>query len=157
MKIAFGVDPGGFELREGVLAHLNEKGYEVCEVGTVDMNDVVPYMIVGERVADLVVSGKAEFGVVMCGTGMGISIATNKNKGARCALAESYYSARESRIINDANIIALGGTTTSLRMACAMIDVFLETEFGAGLPDFRVERIKGGAKSLAEFEDRKFK
>ncbi len=157
MKIAFGVDPGGFELREGVLAHLKEKGYEVCDVGTVDMNDAVPYMIVGERVADLVVSGKAEFGVVMCGTGMGISIAANKNKGARCALAENYYSVRESRIINDANIIALGGTTTSLRMACAMIDVFLETQFGAGLPDFRVERIRSGAKSLAEFEDRKFK
>jgi ribose 5-phosphate isomerase B len=59
----------------------------------------------------------------------GISIATNKNKGARCALAESYYSARESRIVNDANILAMGGTTTSLRMACEMIDVF----FGDGV------------------------
>ena len=88
---------------------------------------------------------------------MGISIATNKNKGARCALCESYYTARESRIINDANILALGGTTASLRMACEMIDVFVETPFGQGLPEFRVARIRSGAANLAAFEDRKFK
>jgi ribose 5-phosphate isomerase B len=157
MKIAFGVDPGGFGLHEGVLAHLKEKGWEVSDLGTQDMDNAVPYMIVGERVAQEVTSGRADFGVVMCGTGMGISIATNKNKGARCALCESYYAARESRIINDANILALGGTTTSLRMACEMIDVFVGTAFGQGLPEFRVARIKSGAASLAAFEDRKFK
>ena len=156
MKIAFGVDPGGFGLREGVIKHLQEKGYEVLDLGTQDMEQPVPYMIVGRNVATAVTGGRAEFGVVMCGTGMGISIATNKNKGARCAMSESYYAARESRIVNDANIIALGGTTTSLRMACEMIDVFVETEFGHGLPDFRVERIKNGAKALAAFEDEQF-
>ena len=156
MKIAFGVDPGGFGLREGVLKHLQEKGYEVLDLGTQDMEKTVPYMIVGRNVATAVTSGRAQFGIVMCGTGMGISIATNKNKGARCAMVESYYAARESRIVNDANIIALGGTTTSLRMACEMIDVFVETEFGQGLPEFRVERIKNGAKSLAAFEDEQF-
>ncbi|HOQ75460.1 MAG TPA: RpiB/LacA/LacB family sugar-phosphate isomerase [Thermoclostridium sp.] len=156
MKIAFGVDPGGFCLREGVLAHLKEKGHEVLDLGTQDMDNPIPYMIVGRNVAEAVTSGKADFGVVMCGTGMGISIATNKVKGARCAMVESYYAARESRIINDANIIALGGTTTSLRMACEMIDVFLETKWGQGLPDFRVQRIKDGAKKLAEYEDEQF-
>jgi RpiB/LacA/LacB family sugar-phosphate isomerase len=157
MKIAFGVDPGGFCLKEGVLNHLKEKGHEVLDLGTKDMDNPVQYMIVGRNVATAVTSGQADFGVVMCATGMGISIATNKNKGARCALCESYYSARESRIVNDANIIALGGTTTSLRMACEMIDVFLETKFGQGLPDFRIERIKNGAKALAAFEDEQFK
>ncbi|MFV0363452.1 MAG: RpiB/LacA/LacB family sugar-phosphate isomerase [Suipraeoptans sp.] len=157
MKIAFGVDPGGFELREGVLNHLKEKGYEVFDLGTKSMDAVIPYMEVGHNVAVSVTSGEADMGIVMCGTGMGISIATNKNKGARCALAENYYSVRESRIINDANIIALGGTTTSLRMACEMIDIFLETKFGQGLPEFRVERIKGGAENLAKFEDKMFK
>lgn len=156
MKIAFGVDPGGFGLKEGVLAHLSEKGYEVLDLGTKDMDNAVPYMVVGKNVATAVTSGQAEFGIVMCGTGMGISIATNKNKGARCALVESYYTARESRIINDANIIALGGTTTSLRMACEMIDVFLETKFGQGLPDFRVQRIRDGSLKLAAFEDEQF-
>lgn len=156
MKIAFGVDPGGFSLREGVLAYLKEKGHEVLDLGIQNMDNPIPYMIVGRNVAEAVTSGKADFGVVMCGTGMGISIATNKVKGARCAMVESYYAARESRIINDANIIALGGTTTSLRMACEMIDVFLETKWGQGLPDFRVQRIKDGAKKLAEYEDEQF-
>ena len=156
MVLAFGVDPGGFELREGVLKHLKEKGHKVIDVGTQEMENAIPYMVVGKNVATEVTGGKAELGIVMCGTGMGISIATNKNKGARCALVESYYTARESRIINDANIIALGGTTTSLRMACEMIDVFVETKFGQGLPEFRVERIKNGGKALAAFEEEQF-
>lgn len=156
MKIAFGVDPGGLELREGVLAHLKDAGHEVAEVGTTDMDHVIPYMIVGRNVAQKVTGGDADFGVVMCGTGMGISIATNKNKGARCAMVESWYAARESRVVNNANIIALGGTTTSLRMACEMIDVFLATEWGQGLPEFRVERIKGGAKALDDYETEQF-
>lgn len=157
MKIAFGVDPGGWELREGVLAHLKEAGHEVIEVGTVDMDNAVPYMFVGRNVAEEVTSGRADFGVVMCGTGVGISMATNKNKGARCVLADNYYIARDSRIVNNANIIALGATTTSLRMANDMIDVFLATEWGEGLPDFRVKRIKDGAENFAKFEDEQFK
>ena len=156
MKIAFGVDPGGLELRAGVLEHLRAMGHEVVEVGTTDQENVVPYMIVGRNVAEKVTGGECDRGVVMCGTGMGISIATNKNKGARCALCESWYAARESRIVNDANIIALGGTTTSLRMACEMIDVFMKTEWGQGLPEFRVQRIKDGAKDLATYEDEQF-
>ncbi len=156
MKIAFGVDPGGFCLREGVKAHLVEKGYEVIDLGTQDMNNPIPYMEVGRKVTTAITSKEADMGVVMCGTGMGISIATNKNKGARCAMVESYYAARESRIINDANIIAIGGTTTSLRMANEMIDIFLETENGQGLPPARVARIKSGAANLAAFEDEVF-
>ena len=157
MKIAFGVDPGGWDLREGVKAHLMEQGHEVMDVGTQDMEHAIPYMYVGKRVAEEVTSGRAEFGVVMCGTGVGISMATNKNKGARCAFCDSYYIARDSRIVNNANIIALGATTTSLRMANEMIDVFLATEWGEGLPDFRVERIKSGAENFAKFEEEQFK
>jgi len=156
MKIAFGVDPGGFELREGIKKHLAGQGHEVMDLGTQDMDNAVPYMEVGRRIASAVTGGEAERGVGLCGAGMGLSIATNKNKGARCALVESWYTAREARIINDANIIALGGTTTSLRMACEMIDVFIETEFGQGLPEFRVERIKSGSEKLAAFEDEMF-
>ena len=81
MKIAFGVDPGGFS-GEGVLAYLKEKGHEVLDLGTQNIDNPIPYMIVGRNVAEAVTSGKADFGVVMCGTGMGISIATNKVKGS---------------------------------------------------------------------------
>ena len=121
------------------------------------MDNAVPYMIVGRNVAEQVTGGNADFGVVICGTGVGISMAANKNKGARCCLATSYYIARDSRIVNNANIIALGGTTTSLRMANEMIDVFVATEWGEGLPQFRVDRIKSGAKNFAAFEEEQFK
>ena len=157
MKIAFGVDPGGWELRDGVKKHLQEMGHEIIDVGTQDMEHAVPYMYVGRNVAQEVTSSRADFGVVMCGTGVGISMAANKNKGARCAFCDNYYIARDSRIVNNANIIALGATTTSLRMANEMIDVFLSTEWGQGLPEFRVERIKNGAKGFAEFEEEQFK
>lgn len=155
-KIAFGVDPGGWDLHDVLIEHLKEQGYEVEDLGTTDMENPVPYMIVGRNVAQAVTSGKADFGVVACGTGMGISIATNKNKGARCACVESVYTARESRVINDANIIALGGTLQTPRMAKEMVDVFLNTEWGEGLPEFRVQRIKGGAVNLAKYEDEQF-
>ena len=157
MRIAFGVDPGGWELREGVLAHLKEAGHEVIEVGTTDMDNAIPYMIVGKNVAEEVTGGRADFGVVMCGTGVGISMAANKNIGASCCFAQSYYIARDSRVVNNANIIALGATTTSLRMANEMIDVFLATEWGEGLPQFRVDRIKSGAAGFAAFEEEQFK
>ncbi len=157
MKIAFGVDPGGWPLHDGILEHLKECGHEVIDLGTTDMEtNVVPYMYVGKAVAEAVTSKKADFGIVACGTGMGISIATNKNKGARCALCESWYTARESRIINNANILALGGTLITQRMANDMIDVFLATEWGEGLPEFRVERIKNGDANFKKYEDEQF-
>lgn len=157
MKIAIGADPGGFELMVGVKKHLIDKGYEVLDLGTQDAEHPVWYMDVGRNVAKAVTSGKAKKGVVICATGMGISIATNKNKGARCALVESYYTARESRIVNDANIVAIGGTTTSLRMANDIIDVFLETEFAQGVTPERKERLKSGALRWVAYEDEVFK
>lgn len=156
MKIAFGVDPGGLDLRESILAHLKEAGHEVVEVGSTDSENVVPYMIVGRNVAEKVTSGECTFGVVVCGTGVGISIAANKNKGARCAFVDNIWVAKDSRVVNDANIIALGGTTTSPRLANEYIDTFISTEWGEGLPQFRVDRIKGGAKNLAAYEDEQF-
>jgi len=156
MKIAFGVDPGGLDLRESILNHLKENGYEIDEVGSTDADHIVPYMIVGRNAAIKVVSGECQFGIVVCGTGVGISIATNKNKGARCALVDNIWVARDSRVVNDANIIALGGSTTSPRMANEFIDTFLNTKWGEGLPQFRVDRIKSGAKNLADYEDEQF-
>ena len=81
MKIAFGVDPGGWELREGVKKHLEEMGHEVIDVGTQDMQNAIPYMYVGRNVAQEVTSGRADFGVVMCGTGIGISMTLETTKG----------------------------------------------------------------------------
>ena len=156
MKIAFGVDPGGLELRESILAHLEEAGHEVVEVGTLDQDNVIPYMYVAKNVAEQITGGDCEFGIVVCGTGVGISIAANKNKGIRCALVDNIWVARDCRVVNNANVIALGGTTTSARMANEYIDAFLFTEWGEGLPQFRVDRIKSGAKNLEAYEDEQF-
>lgn len=157
MTIALGADPGGYELKVGVKKYLEGKGHKVLDLGTPDAEHPVWYMDVGRNVASAVTSGTAERGVVICGTGMGISIATNKNKGARCALVESYWAARESRIVNDANIIAIGGTTTSHRMACEMIDVFLETGFAQGVAPERRQRLESGAGKWVPYEEAVFK
>jgi len=157
MTIALGADPGGYELKVGVKKHLIEKGHDVLDLGTQDAEHPVWYMDVGRNVAKAVTGGKAERGVAICGTGVGISIAANKNKGARCALVESYWAARESRIVNNANIVAIGGTTISLRMACEIIDVFLETGFASGVAPERKLRLESGAAKWAPYEADVFK
>ena len=157
MTIALGADPGGYELKVEVKKYLVRKGHDVLDLGTQDAEHPVWYMDVGRNVAKAVASGKVERGVVICATGMGISIATNKNIGARCAFVESYWAARESRIVNDANIIAIGGTTTSLRMACEMIDVFLDTEFAHGVTPERRTRLESGAAKWLPYESEVFK
>ena len=141
MKIAFGVDPGGWELREGVKKHLEEMGHEVIDVGTQDMQNAIPYMYVGRNVAQEVTSGRADFGVVMCGTGIGISMATNKNQGARCAFCDSYYIARDSRIVNNANIIAMGGRISTPEEAYEMVTAYLNAKFAGGRHAKRVDKI----------------
>lgn len=157
MTIALGADPGGYELKVGVKKYLIEKGYEVLDLGTQDAEHPVWYMDVGRNVAKAVAGGEAKRGIAICGTGVGISIAANKNRGARCALVESYWAARESRIVNDANIVAIGGTTTSLRMACEIIDVFLKTEFASGVTPERKLRLESGAAKWAPYESAVFK
>lgn len=157
MTIALGADPGGFELKVEVKKHLMRKGHEVLDLGTLDADHPVWYMDVGRDVAKAVTGGKAVRGVVICGTGMGISIATNKNRGARCALVESYWAAREARIVNDANIVAIGGTTTSARMAGEIVDVFIETEFAQGVAPERRQRLESGAAKWAPYEAAAFR
>ena len=157
MKLAIGADPGGFGLIGDLKKHLVEQGHDVADLGTTDPDNPVMYMDVARNVAEAVTSDAAELGIVVCGTGVGISIAANKNKGARCARVESVWAARDSRIVNDANILALGGTTISLRMACEMADVFIQTKWGEGLPEFRVKRIKDGAAMWDGYEGAVFK
>ena len=157
MKLAIGADPGGYEMIVGLKKHLIEQGHEVVDLGMMDPEKPVMYMTVARNVANSVTSKEAELGIVVCGTGVGISIAANKNKGVRCARVESVWAARDCRIVNDANILAIGGTTTSLRIACEMADTFIQTKWGEGLPEFRVKRIKDGAAMWEGYEDAVFK
>lgn len=142
MKIAMGCDHGGYELKESVKAHLLEKGIEVEDFGTNDLSSC-DYPDFGIQAAKAVADGKADKGIVICTTGIGISIAANKVKGIRCALCTDVTTARLTREHNDANVLAIGAAVTGHIVATEIVDTFIETEF-SGLEKHarRIEKIK---------------
>ena len=140
MKIAVASDHGGFALQEVIAKYLEENGYEVLNLGTYS-EDSVDYPEYGKKCAEAVVSGEAERGIVVCGTGIGISIAANKVKGARCALCTSVHMAEMTRLHNDANMVALGGRTTDDELALEIVKTWLTTEFEGGRHQRRVDML----------------
>ena len=140
MKIAVAGDHGGFALKEKIAAYLEEAGYEVENLGTYS-EDSVDYPEYGRKCAEAVVSGQADRGIVVCGTGIGISIAANKVHGARCALCTSVHMAEMTRRHNDANMLALGGRTTEEGLALEIVKTWLETEFEGGRHQRRVDML----------------
>ena len=131
MKIVIGCDHAGFPLKEEVKQKLIDAGHEVIDVGT-HSSDSVDYPIYGKAVGRAVADGEAERGIVICGSGIGISIACNKVKGVRCALCTSVDRAEMCRRHNNANVIAMGARMISKELAFAMVDKWLETEFEGG-------------------------
>ncbi len=126
--IAIGSDHGGFALKQEVMAHLKDRGIEFKDYGTYDEKSC-DYPEYGKKVANAVVSGEAEKGILICGTGIGISITANKIKGIRCALCADTFSAEATRLHNDANVLAMGGRTVGPGLALKIVDTFLDTEF----------------------------
>ncbi len=141
LKVAIGSDHAGFDYKEIVKEHLEEKGFEVIDKGTYS-KESVDYPIFGEAVAQAVASGEADRGIVICGTGIGISISANKVKGIRAALCTNEYMARMARKHNDANILAFGARVLGIDVALGIVDVFFETEFEGGRHERRVNEIK---------------
>ena len=131
MLIAIASDHGGFKLKETIRKYLAERGEKVVDLGT-SSEEPVDYPIFGKACAEAVASGKAERGIVVCGTGIGISIAANKVKGIRCGLCTSVEMAELTRKHNNANILALGGRTTEPDLALDIVKAFLDTEFEGG-------------------------
>ena len=126
--IAIGSDHGGYELKELVRKHLQEKGLEVRDFGCFDKSSV-DYPDFGVLAARAVASGECEKGIVVCTTGIGISIVANKVKGIRCALCSDTLSAKMTRLHNDANMLALGGGMIGPNLAMDIVDTFLDTPF----------------------------
>ncbi|WP_022778843.1 ribose 5-phosphate isomerase B [Butyrivibrio sp. AE3009] len=126
--IALGSDHGGFELKETIKKHLEERGIEYKDFGTYSL-DSCDYPDFGKAAAEAVASGECEKGIVVCTTGIGISIVANKVKGVRCALCSETTSARLTREHNDANVLALGGGMTGPLLALEIVDTFLDTPF----------------------------
>ncbi len=126
--IALGSDHGGFDLKEAVKKHLEERGLEYKDFGTYDKNSC-DYPEFGRAAAEAVASGECDRGIVICTTGIGISIVANKVKGIRCALCSEKTSARLTREHNDANMLAMGGGMIGEVTALEIVDTFLDTPF----------------------------
>ncbi len=140
MSIAIGSDHAGFDLKEQICAYLDESAVSYKDFGVYE-NARADYPDYGVAVAEAVVSGEYETGIVICGTGIGISMSANKVNGARAALCCSDYMAEKARKHNNANILALGGRTTTIDLAVRMITIFLNTEFEGGRHALRVAKI----------------
>ena len=137
MKIALGCDHGGYAMKEDIKKQLEGLGHEVKDCGTYS-TDSCDYPIFGEAAARKVQSGECERGIVICTTGIGISISANKVKGIRAALCGDCYSAEMTRRHNDANILAMGARVLGPGLALKIVDTFLTTEFEGGRHERRV-------------------
>ena len=126
--IALGSDSAGYELKQHIIRHLEEKGLEYKDYGSYD-EQPVDYPEYGKKVAKAIQSGECDRGILICGTGIGISIAANKCKGIRAALCTDCFMAEATRLHNDANILALGGRVVGQGLALKIVDTFLETPF----------------------------
>ena len=140
MKIVLASDHGGFELKEAIKKHLIKKGYDINDIGVNDTKSV-DYPDYGKRAAMMVAGKEADRGIIICGTGIGISIVANKIKGIRCALCTNEYMARMSRMHNNANMLALGGRVTGIGLAQDIVDVWISSEFEGGRHENRVNKI----------------
>lgn len=126
--IAIGSDHGGYDLKEVITAHLKEQGIAYKDYGCADKSSC-DYPIYGRAVAEAVANGECEKGIVICTTGIGISITANKVKGIRCALCADTLTAKMTREHNDANVLAMGGGIVGPNLALSIVDTFLSTEF----------------------------
>ena len=126
--IALGCDHGGYELMQEVKAHLDKRGFEFKDFGCYS-NESVDYPEYGKKVAHAVADGECELGILICGTGIGISIAANKVKGIRAALCSDCFSAAATKEHNNANILAMGARTIGPGLALKIVDTFLDTPF----------------------------
>ncbi|MCI8349195.1 MAG: ribose 5-phosphate isomerase B [Firmicutes bacterium] len=140
MKIAIASDHGGYGLKQKVLEHVSARGFEVIDLGT-NSEESVDYPVYGQLCGETVASGKADLGIVICGTGIGISIAANKVHGIRCGLCTSVEMAHLTKQHNNANILALGGRTTPENLAIDIVDEWLDTEFEGGRHKRRVDML----------------
>lgn len=140
MKLMIGSDHGGFELKEEVKKYLESLGHEVIDVGTYTP-DSCDYPDIAKAGCEKITSGECERGILICGTGIGISMAANKIRGIRAACCSDTYSARYTRLHNDANVLCFGGRVVGGGLACELVDAYLSVEFEGGRHQRRVDKI----------------
>ena len=140
MRVAIGADHAGYELKQDLIAVLTEQGHEVIDKGT-NSTESVDYPEFCAAAARAVVSGEADRGIVLGGSGQGEQLAANKIKGARAALCNCLYTARMAREHNDANVLSMGARVVGMGVALEIVDLFLNTEFEGGRHQRRVDQV----------------
>lgn len=138
--LVIGCDHAGLNLKQKIVAHLKERGMDVIDVGT-HTADSCNYVDFAHAVCETVTSGKADLGILVCGTGIGMSMAANKHAGIRAAACENTFSARMTRLHNDANVLCMGERVIGYGLACDMVDLFVDTEFLGGRHQARVDAL----------------
>ena len=137
-RIIMGSDHAGYNLKLKVKAHLESRGFEVVDVGT-NTPESCNYTVYADALCQAIAAGEADLGILVCGTGIGMSIAANKHKGIRAACCENTFSARMTRMHNDANVLCFGERVIGYGLACDMVDLFVDTPFEGGRHQARVD------------------
>ena len=137
--IAIGCDHAGVEMKKAIIEALSEKGFEFKDLGT--DGEPCDYPDMAEKLCGVVLSGECEKGILICGTGIGMSIAANKIKGIRAALCADSFSTKYTRLHNDANVMCMGARTLGQGLACELAEIFLTTEFEGGRHQRRIDLI----------------
>ena len=154
MKLAIGSDKSGFTVKEAIKTWLTEAGIEFDDLGTTDLADVHPYYQVASETAPRVAAGEYDKAVLICGTGAGMCVVSNKFNGVSAVACESMYAAKMARAINNANILCMGGWIVGPEMAVEMVKTFLNTEWCQDLEDWRAANMHKFAAQLQAIEDR---
>ena len=140
MKIAIGCDHGGLEHKNAIAEHLKNRGFEVEDFGIYEQVSV-DYPDIAAPVCESIISKQNELGILVCGTGIGMSLAANKFKGIRAAACSEHFSAKYTRLHNNSNILCLGGRVVGIGTALELVDLFVDTEFEGGRHQKRIDKI----------------
>lgn len=153
-EIIIGSDLSGFDLKEATKKHLTETGYTVTDCGTLEKEAAQPYFQVAEKLGKRMCAGEFQKGILICGTGMGMSIVANKFPGVYAAVCDNTYAAEKARAINDANVLTLGGWITAEVSGINIVDTFLKTEFTENLEDWRAANLRKAKTEIQQMEKR---
>jgi ribose 5-phosphate isomerase B len=155
-KLFIGSDKSGFALKEAVKSYLIENNYDYEDVGTLDEEKPLPFFAVAENAAKRLQDNEFDRGILICGTGMGMSIVANKHEGVHAAACESVYAAEKCRAINDANVLCMGGWVIAPFMGVEMAKTFLNTAFTQNLEDWRARNIEKARIAVRDIEKASF-
>ena len=154
IKIVIGSDKSGYPLRTEIEKHLAELGIETIVYGPSNADEAVPFYEVAPLAAKDIQDGNADLGILICGTGMGMSQVANKFKGVRAAVVENAYSAKMCKVINDSNILCMGGWMIAPTLGITMVDEFLNAGFTVGVEEWRKEWLSNAKVKFGELEDK---